>query len=361
MIEARRPLLIAGAGVLRSAAWTELNELAHLLGAPVATSISGKGCIAETDPYALGVIGSNGGLAYRHELLRASDLLMYIGCSQGSVTTEKWTLPAPDTDATILHLDTSAEPLGRNYSTEIGLLSDAKRGLAVLVEELDDRLGGRPGERVDPDEIEQRRRAYLESIDEFDSSATPIRPERFVAELARLLPEKSVLCVDPGTPCPYLAAYYRLPQAGRWWACPRAHGALGYALPAVVGAHFARPDARRVVGVMGDGSFGCSVGELETLVRLNLPVTLIVLNNAAYGWIKAGQRVQGGKYYSVDFSDSNHAQIASAYGLRGLRVERPEELSDALQRALAHDGPALVDVVVQPLEKARAPVSKWVA
>jgi acetolactate synthase-1/2/3 large subunit len=358
--EARRPLLVAGAGVLRSGAWEELTALARLLGAPVATSISGKGSIAETDPLALGVIGSNGGLAYRHEILRESDVIFYIGCRQGSVTTEKWTLPA-DGEKTLIQLDVEAEQIGHNYKTAAGLVADAKLGLTAVCEELDRLLAGRPAGKVDPEELTRRRDAYLAGVEEFSSDASPIRPERFVSELSRSLPEKAVLCVDPGTPCPYLSAYYRLPRAGRWFVTPRAHGALGYALPAVCGAYYARPDATRVIGVMGDGSFGISAGELETLVRLELPVTLIVLNNSSFGWIKAGQKHLGEKYFSVDFSASNHARIAEAYGMRGLRVEQPEELAPALQEGLTRNEPVLIDVVVQPLEQARAPVSKWIA
>ena len=142
---------------------------------------------------------------------------------------------------------------------------------------------------------------------------------------------------------------------------PRAHGALGYALPAVCGAYYAKPDASAIVGVMGDGSFGISAGELETIKRLDLPVTLIVLNNAGYGWIKAGQKQLGGRYYSVDFSRSDHAAIAEAYGIRGLRVDEPSALAATLVDALAFDGPVLIDAIVQPLEQSQAPVSKWIA
>ena len=128
-----------------------------------------------------------------------------------------------------------------------------------------------------------------------------------------------------------------------------------------MGAYFAQPDAGRVVGIMGDGSFGISAGELETLRRLRIPVTLIVCNNAGYGWIKAGQKSRGGKYFSVDFCQSDHAAIAEAFGLRARRVEDPAELADAMSEALHHPGPFLLDVVVQPLEEANAPVSKWIA
>ncbi len=312
---------MAGAGVVRSEAWEELTSLAHLLGAPVATSIGGKGSIAETDPYALGVIGSNGGLSYRHELVRRADVLFYIGCRQGSVTTEKWTLPA-NGEKTILQLDVDPERIGYNYETAASIVADAKLGLKALVEEVGSLLSGRPAGKIEPEEITQGRNAHLRDTKKlFASDETPIRPERVLAELLPRLPQTAVLCVDPGTPCPYLSAYHQLPLAGRWFVSPRAHGALGYALPAVCGAYFAKPDAERVIGVMGDGSFGISCGELETLVRLKLPVTLIVLNNAGYGWIKAGQKQRGEKYYSVDFSESNHTAIAEAFGLAARRVE----------------------------------------
>jgi acetolactate synthase-1/2/3 large subunit len=180
-------------------------------------------------------------------------------------------------------------------------------------------------------------------------------------ELFAALPEESVVLADPGTPCPYLSAYWRLAQAGRWFVSPRAFGALGYSLPAVVGAHFAKPNSGRIVGMMGDGSFGISAGELETLARLDLPLTLIVCNNSSYGWIKAGQKSRGGKYFSVDFGHADHAAIATAFGLRARRVEDPEELGDAMREALTHPGPFLLDVVTQPLEDANAPVSKWIA
>jgi len=358
--EARRPLLVAGAGVLRSGAWDELLALAHLLGAPVATSISGKGSIAETDPNSLGVIGSNGGLGYRHEMLRESDLIFYIGCSLGSVTTEKWSLPA-DGEKTLIQLDTDPERIGYNYTTAVGIVADAKLGIRAVTEEVDKQLSGRRADKVDPAEIAKRREAFMAQVEEFSSDKSPIRPERFLSELFQLLPEKAVICADPGTPCPYFSAYYRVPQAGRWFVTPRAHGALGYALPAVCGAYFGKPDASRVIGVMGDGSFGISAGELETIVRLELPVTLIVLNNSSYGWIKAGQKQFGEKYYSVDFSQANHARIAEAFGMRGLRVEEPRELHAALEEGLSSSGPILLDILVQPLEEAKAPVSKWVA
>lgn len=359
IVDSRYPVIVAGAGVIRSEAWQALKSLVDLLKCPAATSISGKGAIAETEPYALGVIGSNGGLPYRHDIVNRADLIFYIGCSCGSVTTNKWTVPA-NKDATIIQMDINPSVIGLNYAVAYGIISDAKLGLAAMAEALADMLGGKPADKIDPQEISKLRDDYMAAIEEFQSDAAPIRPERFLTELSAVMPENGIIITDPGTPTPYVSAYYRLPRAGRWFVTNRAHGALGYSLPASVGAHFARPNDK-VVAIMGDGSFGFTSGELETITRLQVPVVLIVMANSIYGWIKAGQRVMGGKYFSVDFSATDHCKIAQAYGLDAQRVEHPGELKAALQRALDFDGPTLLDVVVQPLHEAKAPVSKWIA
>jgi acetolactate synthase-1/2/3 large subunit len=359
LLESKSPVLVAGAGVMRSEAWSELKRLTELLGCPVATSISGKGALAETHQYSLGVIGSNGGLSYRHEFIKSADLVFYIGCHAGSVTTIKWTLPA-DRSVKVIQLDVDPARIGVNYQVGEGIVSDAKLGLTALVEEIEDRLGGGKADKTDPDLIADKRNEHMSAIEEFYSDAQPITPERFVNDLAKVLPANALVITDPGTATPYMAAYYRLPQAGRWFVTPRAHGALGYSLPAVVGAHFARPE-QTVVGIMGDGSFAISAGELETIVRLNAPVVLIVLTNSCFGWVKAGQKALGVHYFGVDFSTTDHAKVALAYGIKAERVDDPADLNRVLSRAIESQGPVLVDVVVQPLQEANAPVSKWIA
>jgi acetolactate synthase-1/2/3 large subunit len=190
---------------------------------------------------------------------------------------------------------------------------------------------------------------------------TPIRPERVVAALAEALDPDAILALDPGTPCPYFSAFYPVHGTGRRIFSNRAHGALGYSMAAAIGAHFARPQVKSVA-VMGDGSFGMCAGELETAVRLKLPVTFVVISNSVYGWIKAGQKTgYRGRYYAVDFGTTDHARVAEAFGVRSWRVTEPEQLAGALKQALAHAGPSLVDIVCQPLHEARAPVSEWVA
>ena len=169
----------------------------------------------------------------------------------------------------------------------------------------------------------------------------------------------AVVVADPGTPCPYVSAYYTMRTAGRCFLTNRAHGALGYSMAAALGAWFADP-SRRCVSVMGDGSFGFAVGELETVVRCRAPLLMLVLSNATYGWIKASQRASyGGRFYSVDFSRTDHARVAESYGVKAWRVDDPAGLAPALREALEHDGPTLVDIVTQSLEEAAAPVLQW--
>jgi acetolactate synthase-1/2/3 large subunit len=356
---ARRPLFIVGGGVLIAGAETELLACAELLGAPVATTISGKGSLAETHPLAVGVVGSNGGTAPTRAIVEAADLVFFVGCRAGSVTTERWRFPAPG-KVEVIHLDADPRVIGANYPTAVGLVGDARLTLASLNGAL--RLLAHPAKGWGR---EAAARANAEKFAAFEPLAaaaeSPIRPERLVAELQRVLPEDAIVVADPGTPCPYFSAYYRLSCAGRMYFSNRAHGALGYAMAAAVGAHFGRP-AAKVVAVMGDGSFAMIAGELETIVRYRVPLTMIVVSNATYGWIKAGQKAGfGSRYFSVDFGRTDHAAVAAAFGVRSWRVEDPAELGAVLARAAAAAEPTLVDVVCQPLHEARAPVSEWIA
>jgi acetolactate synthase-1/2/3 large subunit len=176
-----------------------------------------------------------------------------------------------------------------------------------------------------------------------------------------VLNDDAVICADPGTPCPYFSAYYRFAKPGRHFISNRAHGALGYALAAAMGAQVGRPDAQ-VIAAMGDGSFAFCCGELETIKRHNLPITMIVFSNAVFGWIKAGQQSGFNKrYHNVDFSRTDHAAVAAAYGIKSWTVDNPTDLQEFVRKAVEFDGPAMVDVICQPLHEANAPVSEWVA
>lgn len=359
LIGAERPVLLVGGGIHAAAAWQELDEVARLLQTPVATTVSGKGALADDHPLLLGVVGSNGGSAETRAVLDAADLIVLIGCRAGSVTTERWRHPAPGRQP-IVHIDIDPRVFGANYRAEAALLADARLALAALRDHLDTWSGPRGWDAAA--RVAAAKAAKLARLRELAASATiPICPEQVIATLQDILPADSIVLADPGTPCPYVMAYLRQARPGRRIISNRAHGALGYALPAVLGAALARPEAR-CVALMGDGSFGMACGELETIARLGLPLALIVFSNATFGWIKAGQRAGfGGRYFSVDFGRTDHAAVARAFGLDAVRVERPDELTPALTRAIAADRPMLVDVICQPLHEAQAPVSEWIA
>jgi len=354
--KARQPLFICGGGVVLSGAETELLSLAELLCAPVATTISGKGSVDERCAHSVGVVGSNGGTPETRAIVDAADVIVFVGCRAGSVTTERWRHPQAG-KARIIHIDVDPAVPGANYKVDVPLVGDARLCLSSLSEALE---GYRREGDLSP--VEAKKRAKFDKFEALArSDDTPIKPERVVFELQKNLDGDAIVVADPGTPCPYLSAYYVVKGTGRRYFSNRAHGALGYALAASIGAHVARPKVK-TVAVMGDGSFGMCVGELETAVRLRLPITFVVISNAVYGWIKAGQKTgYEGRYFSVDFGVTDHARVAEAFGVKSWRVFDPGKLGAVLKEAISLPGPTLVDVVCQPLHEARAPVSEWVA
>ena len=358
LFSASRPVAIVGGGITLSRAEDEFRSFVEALDLPVCTSVSGQGALAETHPNCVGVVGSNGGTPATRAVIDSADFALFLGCRAGSVTTERWTAPAHG--RRIAHIDIDPDVPGTNYATEAPVCADLRLALDSmnrLIEKAANppRFGGARIATVARD----RKRAAFQPLAASDES--PLRPERVVKTVSDHAPDDTVLVVDPGTPCPYFSAHFALRRPGRRLITNRAHGALGYALGASIGAQLARPNAR-VIAAMGDGSFGFAVGELETVRRLELPILFVVFSNAAYGWIKAGQRSgYGARYFSVDFSRTEHAAVAAAYGLRSWTVSEPSELGPALRGALAEDGPSLIDVRSQPLEEAAAPVSEWIA
>ncbi|MFX4222624.1 MAG: thiamine pyrophosphate-binding protein [Thalassobaculum sp.] len=358
LAKAKSAVAICGGGPVIAGAEAPLAELAALLDLPIATTVSGQGSIAETDPRAVGVVGTNGGVQSTRDVVEAADVVLFIGCRAGSVTTERWRWPS--TDKTIIHIDSDPMVIGANYSTAVAICADARLALNALVAE----LGGIP-DLARQDGAARAAAAWQAKLADFAPLAAsrerPIRPEVVVSDLMDILDDDAVIVADPGTPCPYFSAHYRWRVPGRHFITNRAHGALGFALAASMGAQVGRPDSQ-VLAVMGDGSFGFCCGEYETIVRHKLPIKSVVFSNSVYGWIKAGQDSGFGKrYYNVDFNRTDHAAVASAFGVRSWTVEDPAEFKSVMKQAMEHDGPTLVDVISQPLHEAAAPVSEWIA
>jgi acetolactate synthase-1/2/3 large subunit len=359
ILAARAPVFIVGGGVVIAGAMEELSRLALKLNAPVCTTVSGQGALGAEHPLCVGVVGTNGGVLATRKVVEMADLVIFVGARAGSTTTEHWKYPAAGTK--IVHIDSDAMVVSANYRTDVALLGDAKLALAGLLSAIEARWPQERPATIDGRAVTARakaeRRAAFERLSGSDEQ--PIRPERVLHELHKLLPRDAVIVADPGTPCPYFSGYYDFLETGRHFITNRAHGALGYSMAAAMGAWYGRPGSK-CVSVMGDGSFGFTVGELETIVRERVPLLMLVFSNAVFGWIKASQKVgYGERYFSVDFSRTDHAKVAEAYGVKAYTVVDPADLHGVLKKAIEHDGPVLVDIISQPLEDTAVPVSAW--
>ena len=359
ILRAKVPIFICGGGIITAGASGVLQEVAELLNAPVCTTVTGKGSLSEAHPLCAGVVGSNGGVVPTREVVQHADLVVFIGCRAGSTTTEHWKFPSREVP--IVHIDIDPMVISANYETAHGLVGDARLVLENLLAELKAHLGERVATDFDGRAVVARARAAKFEVFRklADDNSRPIRPERVLQELHKVLPNDAVVVADPGTPCPYVSGYYEILEPGRHFITNRAHGALGYALASATGAWHGRPNTK-CVALMGDGSFGMCVGELETLVRYKIPLLMIVFSNATYGWIKASQKASyGQRYFSVDFGRTQNARIAEAYGVKAYTVDDPAKLGAVLKQAVECGGPALVDVMALSLEECPAPVLQW--
>ena len=250
---------------------------------------------------------------HAHRAVEEADVLLYVGCKMGSVSTIKWTLPSSRPDRKIIQIDIDPTILGNNFANTLSVDGDARLVLQDLGKLL--RKTVKPsGPRPWVEELNQARaRFWHEAEAKLNSEAIPLKPQRIVNALNKRLPSPAVVIADAGTPTPYITRFLKLGGSGSRFLIPRAYGGLGYAIPAVVGAWYARPDAKPV-GLFGDGSLGMSAGELETLVRLGVPAVLIHFNNGCFGWIKALQSIHcGGKFLSVDFKTGDMSKLAEAF------------------------------------------------
>ena len=358
LARARQPVMVCGGGVHLAHAYDEVQRLAELLQLPVATSINGKGAISEDHPLALGVIGANGGRAFAHDLVRESDLILFVGSRVNYVTTNDWSVPPKDYAGKIIQIEVDGGEIGNNLRVDVGLHGDAKLALQDLIEAVGAQHAAPLHSRQRP--VQQHVQAWWQAQQaKMFSDERPIRPQRIIHELEDTLPEDAVIVADPGTATPFVAAMYPLARAGRFTVIPRAHGGLGYALPASVGAQFARPE-QTVVCLTGDGSFGFSVGEMETIARLNLKIVVVQFNNGTFGWIKELQHLHhGDRFFGVDFLQQDCASIARGFGWLGIRVEDPREFKDALQEGLSTAVPTFIDVISADQIAETPPVIGW--
>jgi acetolactate synthase-1/2/3 large subunit len=342
---AKRPVLLTGGGIHLSEAWDALTAFAEAQSIPVAHTMSGKGGIACANPLNLGLFGRYSRIA--NDLIEASDCLIVVGCKLGEIATKRFALPPPRIP--VIHLDIVAEEIGRCIPAEIALWGDARAGLDDLAAALSDSAFAARASRADHvAEIAPRMRKWEEdAAPRLNSRDRPVHMARLCRELNRTLPADAILVADGGFAGHWTGLLYDTKKAGRHFIPDRGFASIGYGLPGGMGAWLAAPD-RPVVAISGDGGFNMMLGELETARRIGCGLTVIVVNNAASGYVKALQHVMmGGRYQSADLVEMDYAAIARAMGCGGIRVEDPEALAPALRQGIEErDRPTVIDVVV---------------
>ncbi|HEY8871789.1 MAG TPA: thiamine pyrophosphate-binding protein [Stellaceae bacterium] len=342
---AKRPLLLVGGGIHISQAHAALQAFAEAQSIPVAHTMSGKGGIACTHALNIGLFGRYSRIA--NELIEASDCLVVVGCKLGEIATKRYALPP--LHIPIIHLEILAEEIGRCRPAEVALWGDARAGLEDLTEALADGARSLRAARADYiGEIPARMQSWeADAAPRLNSRDRPIHMARLCRELNRTLPEDAILVADGGFAGHWTGLLYDTKVPGRHFIPDRGLASIGYGLPGGIGAALAAPGSP-VVAITGDGGFNMVLGELETARRAGLGLTIIVINNAASGYVKALQHaMMGGRYQSADLSEMDYAAIARAMGVTGIRVEDPEALGPALAAGMAErDRPTVLDVVV---------------
>jgi acetolactate synthase-1/2/3 large subunit len=343
LARAERPVIVAGGGVIWSGAEAELLQLAERLQIPVATSLNAKAALRDDHPLNVGAPGTYSRWC-ANRVIAEADLVFFIGSHAGGQVTTNWQVPRPGVAA--VQLDIDPEELGRNYPLRAALLGDAKVTLAKLVADARP-AGSRTGWLA---RVQGLVREYREEADQMrHSDAVPIRPERICKEISEWLPAGGVLVSDTGHSGMWTGQMIRLTRPGQRYL--RCAGSLGWGFPATLGAKCALPD-RPVIGFCGDGGFYYHLAELETAARFGIDAIMLVNNNyalnqekhlfdAAY---KGQQRGRATEMWHFDHQ-VNFARVAEAMGCVGIRVERPEDIRPALDKALASGSPAIVEVI----------------
>ncbi len=326
---ASRPLIISGGGTVAAEASGELRQLAHRLGAPVVTTVMGRGALPETDPLWQGVLPNK---RATESAIRAADVILAVGCRFAHRSTQGLLLNlafAPD--QTLIHLDLDPSVIGKLFKPRLALVGDAKDGLARLHATLGPgpSRAGWAGPPL--------------------AAARTAANERYTASVARLIAilrgalEDDAIVVNDQTGINYWMEWHFPVLAPRTFLYPVGSATLGYAVPAAIGARLANPD-RQVVAVVGDGGFLFSVNELATAVKYGLGIVFLVLNDGRYGAIEYLQERLHGRSGETELANPDFPALARAFGAAGERVESLDALGGLLARALAADGPTVLEL-----------------
>ena len=352
LTKAEHPLIVAGGGIHLSGGAAELRRLQEEASLPVATTTMGKGAVEEGHPLSLGVAGyfmGTGGMAkFMRPLIEEADLILFVATRTNQNGTDSWTLFPRS--ARFVHLDIDPLEVGRNYES-LRLVGDAKLTLAALADALAMQdLGLRKARRaaVSARIVAARAAHRAEAAPLLSSDAHPIRPERLMGELARVLTPEAITAADASYASIWVANYLPALKAGMRFLTPRGLAGLGWGLPLAMGAKLAAPH-RPVFCVVGDGGFAHAWSELETARRHGIKVIVTVLNNRSLAYQKHAEDVLFGAHTpAVDLGPVDHAAIATACGVHGVRIERPADYRPALEQAMEAEHATVIDVLVDP-------------
>ena len=351
---ARRPVIIAGGGVRVAGAYDDLSRVARALGAPVATTAGGKGVYAETDDWALGVLG-NFGTPLANAVVADADVVLAVGTKLGpNDTAQEHPALLDPTRQRLVHID--VEPLNLSWSVpaEVSITGDARVALSRLSEMVI--------ASTTPSQREERAQLLAGDVAAFGrfsepellSDALPLLPQRVIRAVHEALGDSAIVCCDAGENRIFMTHYFQTASAPGF-VQPAGVGGMGYAMPAAVAAQLACP-GKRGVAVCGDGGFAIAMNTLMTAREEGVPIVVVVLNNGKLGWVMHGQR---DRQIASDLGAFDHAAIAVSMGCHGVRVERPDELGPALAAALAADVPTVIDVITsleETFEKVTSPL-----
>jgi len=360
LLQSGKPLIICGQGVLLSQAWDEVIKLAELLRIPIGTTITGKGVINSDHPLSIGVIGSRGGTSFSNKIVDEADTIFYIGCNTDSAATDNWTLPSPYNGKNIIHLDVSEVEAGNVYKTCVIMIGDAKATLKLMIKLAKEKTYDNTARSLWVKTISELREKYNTELKEKLQKIKSLHPLKILKALENYIPEKHIIVADAGVSAIYTSAFWPVRKPGRSLIFNYSMGSLGYSLPASVGAYMAKPD-HTIVTLMGDGSFGFVAGEFETVRRINANIKIFLYNNRSFGWIRATLHFKyKAKYFSTDFCEVDYCKIAEGYRIPAYSVNSLHDLNEIFKRVFREEGPAFIELKVEPEDKEVPPVPKWV-
>ncbi|HHX36509.1 MAG TPA: acetolactate synthase catalytic subunit, partial [Clostridiaceae bacterium] len=350
LAKAERPLIYAGGGVISSEAMEELRAIQKDCAIPVATTTMGKGSVDETDPLSIGVIGyimgKRGMAKFLKPMITEADVILLVGNRTNANGTDVWTM-LPET-AKYIHIDIDGEEIGRNYES-VRLCGDAKKTLAALKKALDNQdLSKRESLRQSvADQIAKGKALHEEEIqDVLVDGITPIRIEKFMTIADELFADDQVIVLDASAATVW-AANYLTAKGERKFIFPRGLAGIGWGFGLAVGAATALPD-RKIFCLAGDGGFAHSWAELETARRYNMNIITVVINNEILSYQKWWEGSCFEYTGMCDLTAVDHAMIAEACGVKGIRVTKDSDIKAALEEAFAHDGPVVIDLITEP-------------